>query len=97
MRGFLVRRRLERERAAAVTIQRAVRAHQERRRQAAVAAVKRQMAEMAELMREYQRRTASALRIQVRGLGGGPSAASGLAWRISSAVIVWVLLACSGT
>ncbi len=65
MRGFLVRRRLERERAAAVTIQRAVRAHQERRRRAAVAAVKQQMAEMAALMREYQRRTASALRIQV--------------------------------
>ena len=61
-----MRRRLEREHAAAVTIQRAVRAHQDRRRQAAVAAVKQQMAEMAALMREYQRRTASALRIQVR-------------------------------
>ena len=66
VRGFLLRRRLEREHAAAVTIQRAVRVHQERRRQAAVAAVKQQMAEMAALMREYQRRTASALRIQVR-------------------------------
>jgi hypothetical protein len=37
------------------------------RRAAAVAAVKRQMAEMASLLREYQRRTAAALRIQVGG------------------------------
>lgn len=94
MRGFLVRRRLERERAAAVTIQRAVREHQERRRRAAVAAVKQQMAEMAELMREYQRRTASALRIQVRGPTGGQ--AQRVLWP-GAGVVFCFFPACSGT
>jgi hypothetical protein len=65
----MARRQRQRQQAAAATIQAATRAFLERRRAASVAALKLQMAEMAGLMREYQRRTAAAIRIQVRRSG----------------------------
>lgn len=65
VRGFLARRHLQQQHAAATTIQHAVRGFQERKRAAAVAALKQQMAEMARLMQQYAARTAAALRIQV--------------------------------
>lgn len=65
LRGFLARQHLQQQHAAATTIQHAVRAFQERKRAAAVAALKQQMAEMARLMQQYAARTAAALRIQV--------------------------------
>ena len=83
VRGFLARRQRQRQQAAAAAIQAATRAFLERRRAASVAALKLQMAEMAGLMREYQRRTAAAIRIQVRWprsgclLGGWESAGGG--------------------
>lgn len=75
MRGFLERRRLAQQHAAATAIQHAVRAYLGRKRAAAVAAVKQQMAEMARLLREYGARTAAAKRIQVGiAVPGQPSA-----------------------
>lgn len=77
MRGFLARRRLRQQHAAATTIQCAVRAFQNRKRAAAVEALKQQMAEMARLMQQYSARTAAALHIQV-------GQQSGVAWQIGS-------------
>lgn len=70
VRGFLARRHLQRQQAAAGAIQAATRAWLARRRAASVAALKLQMAEMAGLMREYQRRSAAAVHIQVCEGGG---------------------------
>lgn len=68
-RGYLVRRQLQRQHAAAATIQRSVRGYLARKRAKAVSAVKRQMVEMARLLQEYQRRSAAAARVQAAWRG----------------------------